>query len=1405
MKLKSLLFIASASACLAAFAYTWTGGANDGGLWTTPQNWGVTSGYPQAADDPVIFNGDATVSLNTGAQTDIAYINVKAGNVVLTATSGSSLKLNWPGHNNPDSSVTLQSGCGIAVSEGASLDLSAPLAEVSGRFDRQGTGKLTIRDITVSKQDTASWYVFNGTNEFVGTAFVNQPNADFTVGLGTPQDRSFVFIKDSARITAKLFSTSAGGNPVPDTKIIQDGAATVVSVSTRLDLRNNSGNDGHCYTLKSGTLSAGELQIAPNYTAAANYSPKHLHYIQEGGTSTFSTVTLTRGSAALRGGVMNLPTLSAITTDGGCALNLEGGTLALTAETLSAWDWSAPKFNYSPSVSVAIVGTSSLSIPRSCSTYDLGLEIGAGKTVTVADGATITAPLCSTNVWKVTLDDGAVLKLASRTARVFVPLDLAVNGSGKVQMYNSNSGYGGGSRGTVVAHRLVVDGVEKAKGRYTAAASDFLEAGTAASVKGAASILVPTVWTGAGGDTLWSNPANWDNNTVPNGSADIADISRAETVTLDQDVTLNALVAMPNGIERKVTITGSYTINLHSSAGYQCNIFLPEGCELVLDANLTRDSNNVHGVYGGGKLTVKKTFPGCTSGLVPYMAVDGTLAFAGTAANIANIPTSNYAFLSLWSYEAGEGNVLFEDGTVFSAARLWNGANDYVQAYDFRQTGGNVTFSTFYLNNGNTTTTRPPCYYLEGGSLTVNANINLGRSLGTTDTRKRFPGGSFEMSGGTLDCQGFSGARNQNYVTLYGGTVYLKGNFTAVADSATQTNRNDYTYYLGGVTIRPTGNYRTFDSGNIYFTGRNGDTVFDMTDYIVAVMGGTIAGPGGFVMSGPNGKTATLKGTYTNTGTIRVTGGVKVDIQTATLNGPTKFVVDHAQSVLNIYSASGGNACTILKSPDVIVLAAESCLALSGQSITVKRFVVGGAEYVAGTYSVCGGTVTVASHPDSWLNGTVGDLSYKVNGTTTTVDAATSLSSLTYAPLAAAETNALAGAALTFEDGANIHVEKGDTLVINNDVVLGGKVTKTGWGEVVFNGAVTSAVTPTADTDSYWLTVTEGYATFDGAVQGVRLVTCGSIDADDPPVIALKENCTVSNYAMVLTAWNEGSAACRGETHQLGATVDYSTTIFDTLIYNRSAYALTQPRAGGFGRYVLDSGELIGSSYFNLSFVFSSSVKGEFEFVQNGGRFVVPKNMMYARDAGGIKFTYTLNGGRFEFGGYVIAYANPKLSILNLNGGTYVAGGSDAIKRESFTFTMSGTNTFEIAEGKTLTLANDATGASSIVKKGAGTLALDGMIGIGGLDVQDGTATICDKIPPLLDGTADLSLSRTAVLNLDYDGQATFKTLTVGGRGRGAGVYSATQGPSAVKRVLAGDGELLILEGTEPGTIIYIR
>ena len=92
-KKKSLLFIVIAAINSTAFAYTWTGGGNDG-LWTTSANWGLPSGYPNDSNAEVIFSGNATVSLNTGSQTDVAYIKVTAGNVVITATSGSSLKIN---------------------------------------------------------------------------------------------------------------------------------------------------------------------------------------------------------------------------------------------------------------------------------------------------------------------------------------------------------------------------------------------------------------------------------------------------------------------------------------------------------------------------------------------------------------------------------------------------------------------------------------------------------------------------------------------------------------------------------------------------------------------------------------------------------------------------------------------------------------------------------------------------------------------------------------------------------------------------------------------------------------------------------------------------------------------------------------------------------------------------------------------------------------------------------------------------------------------------------------------------------------------------------------------------------------------------------------------------------------
>ena len=1422
MKKKLLLIVAAAVIGFAAFAtnYTWTGGGNDG-LWTTPANWGG-SGYPNAADAEVKFNGDATVSLDTGSQTDIAYIKVTAGNVVLTAASGSSLRINWPGYQNPNNSVTGDRG--IIVARGASLDLAVPLETMSGRFDRQGEGALTIRDIAIVKTSSNNMYFFNGTNSFVGTTSLTLPTASLTFGVGSPFGPMPIFIHDQAALNVSAISTSASSDGAPYVDIIQDGEDTSVSVKNSIELfcskKNNVSNpDVQRYTLKSGTLSANKIEVR-----SAN--PTNIQYIQEGGVSTFTNVTLTSGSAALRGGVMNFAGANdSFTTGDGTTFEISGGMLAwpstfnpsgwpqfrysgrfgVTVPSGSNFEWDWSRANVAPGSVFVYDGAGSMPLIRALSTEGVGLEIGAGKTVSVSASCTISAPRGSIEPWKVTINNGSMLKLDNGLARLSLPLDLEVNGTGKVFFNNCRS--------AVVAHRLTVDGVEKAKGRYyySNTISHSFVSGT--SGWNGSSIIVPHVWTGAGGDNLWSNPANWDGNTVPNGTTMCADISRATTITLNEAISLSCLVAIPNGAERKVTVTGSGSISLEDSnnIGYDCALFVPQECELVLDVDLKRTVGNTMALQGGGRLTVKKEYPGCTSGVQPLLAIDGEVYFTGTTTI-----KGGYNFFSAWTYDAGESHLLIEDGATLTADRLQVTKAGYVMPDDFRQRGGTTTFGAFYLGNYNagSTSRGTLVYYLDGGSMTVNGSISLSRCLGSTDA-VRYPGGSFEMSGGTLTCNGIVGGCNQNYVRLYGGDLYLKGTMYATLDTSNnkiaQTNRNDITFYLGGVTIHPTTSGYTIGaasaagSGNTEFTGRNGDTKFALDNYaMVFATGSTYSGPGGCeVVSGTY--TLTSKANCTFTGAVTVKSG-NVAFQEGTLNGPTAFIVENAGSRIEIH-----NGCTVSKSPERIVLAADSCLNIgSSKTLTVKRLTVNGADVAAGTYTgrFGDGTVIVEATPASWLNGTAGNLSWNANGAVTTVADATTLSSLVYAPNGTDQTNTLAGAgALTFSDGANIHVAKGDTLVIDNDVVLGGKVTKTGEGEVVFNGSVSAAV---AATDGYWLTVQEGGATFAGAVTGVRLITCGTKTL---PVITLNEGCSVTDWAIVLTAWSEDGNVknVMGETRQNGATVDYSAGVYEALRVNTSKkdlYPLSRPN-GGFGRYVLNSGTFNTGDGYKPTFFENAGDVGTFEFVQNGGMFLVKRSLFFGRDLKrGVKLTYTLNDGRIEFYDNVSG-THRMYDFINLNGGTVVfkmANGTKFAEHQFFNVSVGGDVTFENGNAANIVyLANDYEGDGTITVNG-GRYLFSGALNVAGLNVAAGTVTLDEIVALAATGDTALTIAKTgATLDLDYDGQMTFKTLKVGTHGRAAGVYSATQGPAAVKRVLAGDGELRILEGSDPGIVIKIR
>lgn len=92
-KEKILMGMLGLCATLHATTYTWTGGGNDGGLWTTPANWGVSAGYPNGDDDTAVFRSSADVQLN--ASVTLQYLDVKAGaTVAVSATEAGSLTMN---------------------------------------------------------------------------------------------------------------------------------------------------------------------------------------------------------------------------------------------------------------------------------------------------------------------------------------------------------------------------------------------------------------------------------------------------------------------------------------------------------------------------------------------------------------------------------------------------------------------------------------------------------------------------------------------------------------------------------------------------------------------------------------------------------------------------------------------------------------------------------------------------------------------------------------------------------------------------------------------------------------------------------------------------------------------------------------------------------------------------------------------------------------------------------------------------------------------------------------------------------------------------------------------------------------------------------------------------------------
>lgn len=1403
-KEKILMGMLGLCATLHATTYTWTGGGNDGGLWTTPANWGVSAGYPNGDDDTAVFRSSADAQLN--ASVTLQYLDVKAGaTVAVSATEAGSLTMN---------NTTTAARIGLRVSGHAKLSCAAPVhfatttrsdVRVEAGCELHFRGALTI--------DGGDFYVTGtGLCSFEGAATVKAPATKAYFGLfykGYASEATVRFADDAAVSFHSVFA-GARSAATPAVAFSQSGNAKV-SIAQDLNLNGDVWPDetpehaGHAYRLEGG-----ELTVGGTFFVGGNQSAR---FVQTDGTATVKTLRFGKSNAAfageLQGGTLTLTNGSSSPSDvlwfgDGLRLLVSGGRLVypsafapcdhpglafgagefVLASANGAFRWDFSRNLVQTGATLAYDGTAKIDFGHHVCTYGLDLAVrGDGVRLTLPSRTVLFAPDGGAmRPMKLTVGAGASLRLADTSVRVLAPLDLAVEEGGKIETPKSN---------VLVAHRLTVAGVEKGRGRFRATAenADWFESGRDAY----SSILVPRVWTGAGDGTSWADAANWSEDDA---TCAYSDVSAARTVTLPAgETTVGALVVLPNAARQPVTVAGDGRI-VFQEPMLAAAVVVAEDCTLAFDVDVRVGVARTQGLVGGGTVAFRKSYPGANGNYAPF-AIDGKVVYSGTDSLMPSADGAAENLFSLWTYETAVHSA-FEivEGARLDATRLICGPGGFVMAEDIRQTGGEATFDAFYVNQHNYLLTHSPTYRLEGGRLTVNGPLNLNAFYSGSMTR--YPGGSFVMTGGELACGSMSSALNQNYFRLSGGRATVAGDLKASFSGAFgQTNRNDCAYLLGGVTLAfaGTGAETRTISAKAKLTGQGGDTKIVSDGCLVKVSeGADLMGAGGLHFSGDG--ILDVHGRFGFTGRLTFDGASWCYLKEASvLDGPRELRVMR------------GHFCirgTIAKSPESIYLHCEKALSADkdAKSMRVRRLVVAGEDRPVGTYAFGKLTVTV-ERPSGWLAGAAADLSDERADVALAED--TTLESLVYRPSSAAggtlTLGAADGATLTLADGATIDVGTDDTLVISANVVLAGKVRKTGFGKVVFAGSVTcpASVSKGAEgSDAYWLRINHGSADFDGAVTGVRLICCSG--DGDVPLVTLKANCTVSDYAAVLTAYSDDGFAtnCRGETRQEGATVDYTTV---PALLKDSSMPLTSPQ-GGSGRYVLSSGTFIGPRG-NLSFVKNFNDRGSFELVQDGGVMRLCGSLFFARNSTGQDLTYTLNGGTLETDSSLESY-DRGLSHVNLNGGAVALGASRKyLESGAFDVSVGGDATLKASADVEAYVPADFVGTGSVTVEGPGRIDLGGVYSLPRLSVKNGgTLGIAPHLMTRSMSATALTLDQ-GVLNLPYEGLLTVAALCVNGRDCPPRVYRPGKG--VVRGSLVGIGRLQVLTGPEYGGVLVIK
>jgi fibronectin-binding autotransporter adhesin len=666
----------------------------------------------------------------------------------------------------------------------------------------------------------------------------------------------------------------------------------------------------------------------------------------------------------------------------------------------------------------------------------------------------------------------------------------------------------------------------------------------AISSLGAASALATTqtsTWTDGGGDSNWSNSANWSPSGAPNnGTNGFSDynviIGTPSPTNVNNDFTIDSL-----------TLNSGGSLNVLNNTGLTL-----DGPSLTNNSTITINSNQ------GGNNTIL-TLIGVTETGSGAIVLDNSNALAQLNGLFSQSSTNTISGFGDVNAELTNGGTVNAD---VNGQALTLQSNGMTNNSLFEATGGGS------LNIGAIAVTQGSGGSIVAGTAStvnlINSTISGGtlKSTGTT-AAIQVTGGSTTSTISSLTNDATLNVVNNNQLNVTG-NLANNGTITVNSNQGGNTTVLDFT---NGGTLSGTGtiilnNSTTLAQLNGSLTQASGSTISGLGDINAALTNN------GTVNANVSSQALNLQtSAMTNNATFEATNGATLSINSITVTQGTAGVVSAgAASAVNLVNStiSGGT----LKSTGSGVIQATGTTTSTIDSLTNDATLniinnntldVTGDLTDNGTITVNsnqGGNTTILSFNGGTLSGT-GTIVLNNSGTTSQLDG-----SLTQASGHTIEGFGQIPATLTNQGTVNANVASTTLEVRGASVTNTSLMTATNGGELLFDNGV--AVTNTGGQ----ITANGGTVVFSGAS-----LTGGTLSATSPSII-VADNSTFGS-GITIKSGTQVNADNNTELNVTGGTLTNNGTITvnpqsagNTTIFNFAGNTLL----AGTGTVVLNSG-----------------------------------------------------------------------------------------------------------------------------------------------------------------------------------------------------------------------------------------